>query len=57
MFNIDIKKKNKLIPIVVILLIACLVFVILLFSKCGNNQSAQNLNSDSAAVTWRGGGM
>jgi hypothetical protein len=54
MFNINFKKKNKLIPIVVILLIACLVLVILLFSKCGNEQPAQNLNPDDAAVTWNG---
>ena len=48
------KNKNKLIPTLVILLIICLVLIILLFSKCGNNQSAQNLYSDSAAVTWNG---
>ena len=52
MFNA--KKKNKLIPIVVILLIACLVLIIILFSKCGNEQPAQNLNTDDSAVTWNG---
>jgi len=52
MFNV--KKKNKLIPIVVILLIACLVLIILLFSKCEREQPAQNLNPDDSAVTWNG---
>lgn len=52
MFNT--KKRNKLIPIVVILLIACLGLIVLLFSKCGNEQPAKNLNPDNSAVTWNG---
>lgn len=49
-----ITNKNKYIPIVVILLITCLILVILLFSKCGNEQPTQNLNPDDSAVTWNG---